>query len=167
MITESKLKEGKLTLGGTGTPPVGGTEFACQATNVRVVPTFNDVGDEVETLCGDKLSPDTKATWNLQGTSIQDFDGVDSFVQYTWEHNLEKVPFSWQPNASAVVVSGTAQIRAVEMGGDVNTRITSDFDWPMDGDPVVTWPTAAGVSTETTEPEPTEEPADVETYSIP
>src|SRR4051812_25685242 len=116
VITESKLKVGKLTLGGTGTPVVGGVEFACQATNVRIAPTFNEEGDEVETLCGDKLSPDTKTTWNLQGTSIQDFDDPAGFVQYTWENNLTKTPFSWQPNENATVVSGTVEIRAVEMG---------------------------------------------------
>jgi hypothetical protein len=158
MITESKLKSGKLTLGGTGTPPVGGTEFSCQATNVRIVPTFNDQGDEVETLCGDKLSPDTTSTWNLQGTSIQDFDNPESFIKYTWDHNLEKVPFTWQPNANATVVSGIVQMRAVEMGGDVNTRITTDFDWPLDGDPEVTWPvTGASTTAEPTEEAPADE----------
>jgi len=159
MITESKLKEGKLTLGGTGSPPIGGVEFSCQATNVRVAPTFNDTGDEVETLCGDKLSPDTKATWNLQGTSIQDFDAPESFIKYTWDNNLVKTPFTWQPNANSTVVSGIAQIRAVEMGGDVNVRLTTDFDWPLDGDPDVTWPVAGGGATTTgTDEDPDEDP---------
>jgi hypothetical protein len=158
MITESKLKSGKLTLGGTGSPPVGGEEFACQATNVRIVPTFNDQGDEVETLCGDKLSPDTTSTWNLQGTSIQDFDNPESFIKYTWDNNLTKIPFTWQPNAAATVISGIVQMRAVEMGGDVNTRITTDFDWPLDGDPDVTWPVAAPPLAADEEPTATEEP---------
>lgn len=160
MITESKLKVGKLTLGGTGTPVVGGVEFACQATNIRIAPTFNEEGDEVETLCGDKLSPDTKTTWNLQGTSIQDFDNPAGFVQYTWENNLAKTPFSWQPNENATIVSGTVEIRAVEMGGDVNARLTTDFDWPLQGDPTVVWPVANGATTaEGGEPEPEPEPA--------
>jgi len=159
MITESKLKEGKLTLGGTGSPVTGGTEFSCQATNVRIVPTFNDQGDEVETLCGDKLSPDTTSTWNLQGTSIQDFDDPASFIKYTWDNNLLKIPFSWQPNVNATVVSGVVQMRAVEMGGDVATRITTDFDWPLDGDPDVTWPVAGGGATTTgTDEDPDEDP---------
>ena len=161
-VTESKLKTGTLTLGGTGVPPVGGTEFACQATNVRIVPSFNDDGDEIETLCGDKLSPSTTATWNMQGTSIQDFDAVDGFIQYTWENNLTAVPFSWQPNENATVITGMVQIRAVEMGGDVNTRITTDFDWPLQGDPTVTWPVTTplnGGAEEEPEPEPEPEPA--------
>lgn len=176
-VIESKLKTGKLTLGGTGSPPVGGEEFACQATNVRVVPSFNDEGEPAETLCGDKLSASTTSTWNLQGTSIQDFDSPTGFVKYTWENNLENIPFTWQPNENATVVSGTVQIRAVEMGGDVNTRITTDFDWPLQGDPTVVWPVVAGGATGTAagesegdddeepEPEPDAEPVeDAEPY---
>ena len=26
----------------------------------------------------------------------------------------------------------------------MNTRITSDFEWPINGQPVATWPTVAG-----------------------
>lgn len=151
-ITESKLKTGKLTLGGTGTPVTGGVDFACQATNVRIVPTFNDESDAVETLCGDKLAPFTTTEWALQGTSIQDFDDPDGFIKYTWDNNLTSVPFSWQPNENATVFSGTVQVRALEVGGDVNSRITTDFDWPITDDPTVVWPTGGGAMS-TTEPD--------------
>jgi hypothetical protein len=166
-IVESKLKTGKLTLGGTlpvdpapPGPPTGGTEFSCQATNVRIVPSFNDTGDPVETLCGDTLAADTTADWALQGTSIQDFDSPDGFIQYSWENNLENVPFVWQPNASATMYYGTVQVRALEVGGDVNTRITTDFDWPCNGMPEAVWPTVLGDDPQADE-EPDEEPATV------
>lgn len=157
MINESKLKSGILSLGGTG--GTGGTDFACQATNVRVVPTFNDESDAVETLCGDKLAAFTTAEYALQGTSIQDFDSPEGFIQYSWDHNLENVEFSWKPSASATEFTGTVQVRALEVGGDVNTRITSDFDWPIVGDPVATWPPATPLTQET-EPEPSQEPTE-------
>lgn len=146
-VNEARLKTGKLTLGGTGSPPTGGTEFACQATNVRVTPSHDETGDEVETLCGDKLAPDVKTTWTLAGTSIQDFDSPDGFVQYSVENNLEVVSFTWQPNASTFIVAGTVQVRAVEIGGDVNTRLTTDFEWPCQDDPTFTWPTVTGTTT--------------------
>jgi hypothetical protein len=155
-IVESKLKTGKLTLGGTGSPVTGGVEFACQATNVRIAPTFNDTGDPVETLCGDTLAPDTTTDWALQGTSIQDFDSPDGFIQFSWENNLVNTPFTWQPNASSVSYTGTVQVRALEVGGDVNTRITTDFDWPCQGMPDATWPVAGGAAAEPQEEE--EEP---------
>src|SRR3982751_2305588 len=122
-VHESKLKTGKLLL---GTAP--GVEYACQQTNVRIVPEHNEEGDEVETLCGDVLTPSTTTTWSLQGTAIQDWDapgtGV-SFIKYSWQNNGLTVPFSWQPNAGATTVTGTVTVRALELGGDVNTRITS------------------------------------------
>jgi hypothetical protein len=37
---------------------------------------------------------------------------------------------------------GTVQVRALEVGGDVNARITTDFEWPIQGMPDVTWVTA-------------------------
>jgi len=79
----------------------------------------------------------------MNGTAIQDWDapGGVSFIQYSWEHNLETVPFTWSPNESATTITGNVIVRALEMGGDVNTRITADFEWPLAGDPVATWPT--------------------------
>jgi hypothetical protein len=160
-VVESKLKTGSLML---GTAP--GTEFACQATNVRIVPTFNEEGDEVETLCGDVLAPSTTASYAMQGTDIQDWDAPAGagIVHYSWVNNLLTVPFTWKPNASTVVFSGNVQVRALEVGGDVNVRITSDFDWPITGVPTVTW--AAATSTDTGEedeeppPEDDKPPAD-------
>jgi hypothetical protein len=155
-VNEARLKTGKLTLGGAA--GVGGTEFACQQTNVRVTPSHDETGDEVETLCGDKLAPDVKTSWSLAGTSIQDFDSPDGFVQYSVEHNLEVVEYSWQPNAGTFEVTGTVQVRAVEIGGDVNTRLTTDFEWPCQDDPVFTWPAVAGTATASPETETVDGP---------
>jgi hypothetical protein len=164
-VNESRLKKGSLSLGGTMPvdpltgPPTGGTEFACQATNVTITPAFSDDGDLVETLCGDTVLPTTKTDWSLTGTSIQDFDDPASFQKYTWDNNLVEVPFLWQPNEGTMEFYGTVQIRALVVGGDVNTRITSDFEWPIKGQPTATWPTvAADDQAGDEEPEPEDEP---------
>ena len=165
-VVESRLKTGLLTLGGTPgiplAPPTGGEEFACQATNVTITPAFSDEGDLVETLCGDTVLPTTKTDWSLTGTSIQDFDAVDSFIKYTWDNNLVEVPFLWQPNTGTTVFHGMVQVRALVVGGDVNTRITSDFEWPIVGQPTVTWPTVAGDEEPAADDEDNESPADDE-----
>jgi hypothetical protein len=155
-VIESKLKSGSLLL---GTSP--GVEYACQQTNVRIVPEHNEEGDEVETLCGDVLTPSTTTSWTLQGTAIQDWDaaGGVSFIQYSWENDGDTVDFSWTPNAGATTITGQVTVRALELGGDVNTRITSDFTWPMAGAPTAVWPVTAGDEPdEEPEPEPDEEP---------
>ena len=80
-ITDSRVKQGTLTFGGggggTGT---GGTVFACQATAVKVTPSYDNDGDPVETLCGDDLPAGKKESWVIGGTSIQDFDDPDGFL---------------------------------------------------------------------------------------
>jgi hypothetical protein len=54
---------------------------------------------------------------------------------------------------------GIVQVRALVVGGDVNTRITADFEWPIKGQPVATWPVVAGDEpADDEEPEPEEEP---------
>lgn len=143
-VVESKLKTGSLKL---GTAP--GTEYGCQETNVRITPEHNEDGDQQETLCGDVLTAVTTTTWTLNGTAIQDWDaaGAQSIVQYSWAHDGETVPFVWKPNAGATSFSGNVTIRALELGGDVNTRITTDFAWPMTGKPTTVWGTSSSAAT--------------------
>jgi hypothetical protein len=138
MITESKLKTGTLTL---GTSP--GVDFACQATNVRLTPSVKETGDEVETLCGDMIGADSKTSWTLKGTSIQDFDDADGFVQYCFDNDLEEVAFEWKPSATSGTYSGTVEIRAVEIGGEINKRLSTDWEWKITGTgvPTLTPPT--------------------------
>lgn len=132
-IVESKLKTGVLAFGGT-TP----IDFSCQATNVRLVPSHDSTGDEVETLCGDTLAADTKTTWALAGTSIQDFNDPQGFILWAFTNNLTNVPFTWQPNPTAGTWSGTVQVKALELGGDVNARLTSDWEFAITGQPTLT-----------------------------
>jgi hypothetical protein len=131
-ITESRLKTGVLTLGDA---PDGDDTFACQATNVRVTPSYDDDGDAVETLCGDEIPAGKRESWVLAGTSIQDFDEPDGFLAFCFEHAMETVPFTWQPNPNAPTWSGTCVVVAVEEGGDVNTRITTDWEFDIVGRP--------------------------------
>lgn len=128
-ITESRLKDGMFTL---GTTP--GTEFACQATNVRVTPSYDDDGDAVETLCGDEIPAGKKESWVLAGTVIQDFDDPDGFQTYCFDNAMDTVDFEWVPNVTAApTYSGQCVIVATEEGGDVNARLTVDFEFDVVG----------------------------------
>lgn len=127
-ITESKLKVGTLTFVVGVADPVS---FACQATNVRITPDHNEDGDAVETLCGDKLTPDTVRADALNITAIQDFTDPDGFVAFSWANDLDVATVSWKPNVDAPTYSGVVQVRAVEVGGEVNKRITTDAEWPF------------------------------------
>lgn len=137
-ITESKIKNGLLTLTiGAGTPQ----EFGTQATNVRIEPSYDEEGDSVEVVSGDTLSPETVESHELVITAIQDFADPAGFMAYLWANSLEEAAFVWDtgPAGAGVRFTGNVQLRKPPTGGDVNTRLTTEFTLPCIGP--VTGPT--------------------------
>jgi hypothetical protein len=135
-ITQSRVKEGTFTLGPVA-PASEVAEFACQTTNIRLTPSYDDDGDRLETLCGAESPPGKKESWALAGTSVQDFDDPAGFIRFCRDHATEHVPFEWLPNAvGAELVSGVVQVLALEYGGDVNSQLTTDFEFECVGKPV-------------------------------
>lgn len=128
-ITVSKLKTGTLTLDAIA--------FASQATNVRLVPEVDEQGDPIETLSGDKQGADEVTTWTLAIEAVQDFDAPAGFVKFCFDNAGEAVPFSWKASDTSPTWSGSVTIRAVEFGGEVNTRNTTEAEFPVIGTP--TW----------------------------
>lgn len=133
MITTSKLKTGTLTL--------DALSFASQATNVKLVPSVDEQGDPIETLSGDQEGADEVTTWQLAITAVQDFDNPAGFVKFCFDNAGLSVPFSWTANAASPTWAGSVTVRAVEFGGDVNTRNTTEAEFAVIGTP--TW-TPAG-----------------------
>jgi hypothetical protein len=142
LINESHVKNGTLALG-AATP----LEVSCQVTNIRIVTAYSDDGDAVTTLCGDSKSPPRKLDGHkLSGTLVQDFDlgeAEGGVIDYLWNHSLEVVDFTFTPNdvANAPVITGkvTIEIPGDTYGGDVGPRLTSDFEWSIDGAPTRTY----------------------------
>ena len=152
-INESRLHNGTLTLGPVGT---GNIDMSCQLTNVVITSAYSDDGDPVTTLCGDqKPAPRKLDGRKLEGTFVQDFDLPEAsggIVDYLWNHDLEVVAFTFTPDETPLTITGnvTIEVPASTYGGDVNTRITSDFSWNIEGDPTRTY--GAGVQSEAREP---------------
>jgi hypothetical protein len=135
-ITESRLREGTLML---GTSP-DQFDISCQLTNVRYTASYSDDGDAVETLCGDKIAAGEKVDGGtLAGTFIQDWTAPDgtSAILYLMEHDLEEVDYTYTPNPDGSTFSGKLRLKLPGefLGGDVNTRLTSDFEWV-----ITSWP---------------------------
>lgn len=125
-VTESKIKEGTLTL--------DGVDHSCQPTSVKITPGYEEEGDALETLCGDLLSPDTTRSDTLAITAVQDFTDVAGLVNFSWLNDLEHVPFVWAPRgAEGPTYSGTVEVRALEVGGDVGKRLSTEAEWKVDG----------------------------------
>lgn len=149
-ITESRLKDGTLTIG-SGTP----LDFSCQVTNARINSSYDDDGDAVETLCGDQIPSGRKLSGRaLAGTFIQDWTAAagDSITEYCYDHDLEELAFSYVPNVAGPTLSGTLRVEVPSetYGGDVNTRVTSDFEWSLVAPLVRTPPVVATSSSKAT-----------------
>lgn len=153
-IVESRVKDGVLKLGPTGTE----FDVSCQVTNVRINSSYDDDGDAVETLCGDMIAPGRKLGGrSIAGTVIQDFTSDDvngSFVDYCWDNDLAEVGFEYTPNVAGPTLTGTCRIEvpAESFGGDVNTRITSDFEFAITAEVVRTPPVVTAAETAETAP---------------
>jgi hypothetical protein len=135
-IVESRLKDGVLKIGPTGSEQ----DFSCQVTNARINSSYSDDGDPLETLCGDEIPAGRKLDGRaLAGTFVQDWTAAAaaSITEFVWTHDLETMAFEYQPNGTAgPTLTGTLRLEvpAETYGGDVNSRITSDFEWSIIGD---------------------------------
>jgi len=149
-IVESRLKEGTLLL---GTAP---TEFdiSCQLTNVRYTASYSDDGDAIEVLCGDKQAAGEKADGGtLAGTFIQDWTAPTdtSAILYLMANDLQEVDYSYTPNAESATFSGRLRLKLPGefLGGDINTRLTSDFEWVITSWPPTITPPVVGTAAST------------------
>lgn len=143
-IVDSRVKNGVLKL---GTTPAE-MDFSCQVTNVRVNSSYDDDGDAQETLCGDLLAAGRKLSGrSLAGTFIQDFTAAAGagITEYVWAHDLEEVAFTYTPNDASPTLTGTVRLEVPgeTYGGDVNSRVTSDFEWQCTTEVTFTAPAAA------------------------
>lgn len=129
-VTAHKLGPGTLTLGETATLK----DFTSQVTNARWTPSV-DQEDPIPVLSGEELADDPDFTSVLAGTFLQEY-GVEALVKWCYDNRGVVVPFTFTPRTdSALSISGSCQVLPVEVGGDVKTRNSSDFEFPVIGDP--------------------------------
>ncbi|GAB3251360.1 hypothetical protein GCM10027425_09250 [Alteromonas gracilis] len=134
-ITDSRNRYGTLTLDGDA--------FAVQATSVKLTPSVDEEGDAVETLSGATIDPDEVTTWVLEIVGIQDFELQNGFVDFCFNYSGLVVPFEWKPSdsATAPTYTGTCKVRAIEIGGEVKSRLSSTATFPVVTGPDREYPT--------------------------
>ena len=149
-LVDSRVWNGTITF-----HPSGGSvsDFSCQVTNLVVTADYDNDGDPVSTLCGETLgAPRKNNGYKLTGTFIQDFDSPTGLWAFSFDHELEEVPFTFVPNdtGDCPTITGTVIVEMADFGGDMRTRNTSDFEWNMTEKPSLTWPTTTAATAETT-----------------
>jgi hypothetical protein len=128
---------GTLTIGDVGDL----TTFSSQITNCRVTPNV-DTGDPINVLSGETVPGDRDETWTLAGSLVQDLgagiDGADSKVEWLHANAGTTFPFTFIPaTAAGRKITGNVTVEAVEIGGDVKSKPTSDFEWQISGRPAI------------------------------
>lgn len=132
-IIKSKVATGKLELSADGTTF---TTFDCQPTAAAIKPGDSGASnvDELEVLCGEQDSEggsSASRTATLDVTLISDFL-TKGLVAFSWQHAGQKIKFKWTPNAATApteVWEGTVDMTAIEVGGEVNQRLTPSISW--------------------------------------
>ena len=113
------------------------TTFESQTRSCKLVPNV-DTDDPIDVLSGEQIAGDRSEAFTLEGTFLQDFGATLSTTEWLFEHRGESHPFEYTPNNSAgKKITGTLQVEAIDIGGDVKTKAESDFEFQLLGAPVI------------------------------
>ena len=124
-ITAHKLGPGTLKFGDTGSEQ----EFASHVTTCEITPSFNEE-DPIPTLSGDQyVDGDATFEGTISGEFLQEYT-VEGLVKWTWDNNGQTVPFTFTPrNDAELSWKGECVIRPVNVGGEVKTANTAEFEF--------------------------------------
>lgn len=124
------LGPGSLKIGETGSE----REFAADLSKCTLTPSSSSE-DPVPMLDGSNMTGEDTDTWELGGTLYQSYD-FGSLEKWCFDNRGEELPFVFTPsNEGGIDWSGIVKIRPVTIGGDVKKKNTSDFTFPLTGDP--------------------------------
>ncbi|MDO5618022.1 hypothetical protein [Kocuria sp.] len=129
--TTNKLGPGILEIGATGTLQ----QFAGRTTKVELTPEI-DEGDALPYLDGTEEQDETEK-WTLSGEFVQSFATGDLSV-WCNTNKGKQLPFTFVPSqAGKVQAKGTLTVRPVKIGGDVKTKASTEFEFPLVGNPTI------------------------------
>jgi hypothetical protein len=112
------------------------TDFSSQTTSVKLTPAV-DNGDPINVLSGEQVAGDRTESFTLDGTFLQEL-GADSTTEWLYEHRGEQHSFVFTPSTTAGrSITGQLIVEAIDIGGDVKTKPTSDFSFVVVGAPVI------------------------------
>lgn len=132
----------KTTKVGPGTFTVGETAEmldVSQQVKALTITWESDKEDDDNVLSGDVIGGEVTFTAKVTGTVNQDLvEG--GFVEKTWNEKGAVVPFKYVPNSEAgATVTGRCILTPLDIGGDVKTRATAEFEFDCEGEPTLTF----------------------------
>lgn len=127
------LGPGSLSIGEVATP----RQFGGDTSNTQLVPS-TDSEDDIPLLDGSNESGEDTTTWSLNGTVLDDYT-LNSLAIWCAENAGKELPFEFVPSLDEdMTIGGVVKVRPIGVGGDVKSKNTQDFEFPLVGQP--TWP---------------------------
>lgn len=129
-VVIDRLGPGTLTFGSSP------TDVSLQVSRCALVPDVTE-DDVTPTLGEPEPVAAVTTTWVLEGDAISDWAETNGFVNYCFDTAGTEQVFEFVPNTNKTISwTGTVQIRAMEIGGDVAAQIVTGFSFPVKGQPV-------------------------------
>jgi hypothetical protein len=127
-VKSYKVGPGTFTIGPAGSE----ISFSCQVTKA-VLEWSVETTDDIDVLCGDTEPGDDTFTASMNGTMLQD---LDELAHFTWMNKGAILPFKYTPQiAIDQEITGILRLRPMNIGGDVKSKPTWDFEFPCVGEP--------------------------------
>lgn len=127
-----KMGPGELSFGETGTK----SEFGGKTKSTTLKPDVK-TEDAIVLLNGDATPPVDTETWEISGEIYQSYE-LDSPTAWAFNNAGKTVPFTFVPNSNQKRKwTGRCLIRSLPDGGDVDTRNTAAFAFPVIGRPTL------------------------------
>lgn len=94
-----------------------------------------DKEDDDNVLSGATIAGEATYTAKLSGTVNQDLV-EDGFLAMTWNDKGKTVPFVYVPNSDRdASITGKLTLDPLDIGGDVKSRATAEFEFDCEGEP--------------------------------
>jgi hypothetical protein len=130
--TVKKLGPGTLTIGAVG------TALDVSARCLKAALTWKvDQDDDTVVLSGETIAGDRHYTATLEATLQQGDLTAGDAIDYTWAHKGQQVPFTYTPYTGGRSINGQLVIDPLDVGGDVNSKNTTDLKWGCVGEPTL------------------------------
>jgi hypothetical protein len=94
-----------------------------------------DADDDTVTLSGAVIAGERKYSCQLAFTAYQDDMSTGGLIDFSWSHKGQTVPFMFTPRNGGRSISGDVVVDPVDVGGDTNSKNTSDVTWDCVGEP--------------------------------
>lgn len=127
-----KMGPGVLTFGATGAAVDVSANVTKCATKWKA-----NADDDTVTLSGAVISGERTYTCQVAFTVYQDDMTAGGLIAFSWASKGQTVPFTFTPRSGGQSISGDIVVDPVDVGGDTNSKNTSDVTWDCVGEPVL------------------------------